>query len=174
MFFRSHLDPRFGRHLGLKLRAMRHLPPGTHFARPVLTYQHALMDDLLHLSDDVDPLCWLQQHRGDEIARHALWIVLDLLIREYPGVGRSHPPRQGLPAPLQALVDDIEQAWLPAALIADPFVGLAEGAEPAVLTEILQRVRAVRPRYAGPGGFVPNGDLPSLVDELLRLSPNVD
>jgi hypothetical protein len=60
------------RRLREDVRAMRHLPPGTPLRHPSDPWARALLDDLLALSDDVDPLRWMLDQRESLVACIAL------------------------------------------------------------------------------------------------------
>jgi hypothetical protein len=67
--FHTLLDPRVARHLASTLRALRHLHPPTRPRRLLVPYLRALADDLLRLPDEVDPVRWLRDERGEDVAR---------------------------------------------------------------------------------------------------------
>ncbi len=61
------------------LRAMRYLPPQTYLPRPATAEERQLLDDLVALPDDADPLLWLRQERGTLTARIALYNALGII-----------------------------------------------------------------------------------------------
>lgn len=65
--------PALPRFLTATLRSLRRLPPGTRLRDPSTADERALIDELLRLPDDVDPIRWLQGQRGDAVARLALY-----------------------------------------------------------------------------------------------------
>jgi hypothetical protein len=161
---------------GAWLTAVRRLPPGTPLGRPERAEDRALLDALLRLPDAADPLRWLRERHGAATARRVLrWVLLQLRSDHRSVRAGGRPDLRRLPPEIQALWDDHARAWVGPPGGADPFAGLDETTDdPELLRRILRRVRAVRPRYAGPSGVLPAGDVPRLVDDLLRLPDAVD
>lgn len=93
------LLPARDRYLVERLRALRHLPPGTSLPsmRTLRRDERELLQELLALSDETDLLAWLQQRAARRVARIALRLVLGDL------VGMSDEVRQAaeksVPAP---------------------------------------------------------------------------
>ncbi len=70
-------------HLHEQLIALRHLRPGTRLPHPQGPLARQLRDELLQLSDERDPLLWLQQERGLVTALLMLSLALDLASHLY-------------------------------------------------------------------------------------------
>ena len=60
-------------HIREQLYAMRHLRPGMQLPEPVGKRRQQLLVDLLHLTEETDPLAWLQRDRSSLCSRLALW-----------------------------------------------------------------------------------------------------
>lgn len=162
------------RGLGARLEALRRLPPGVKALRPEEPEAAALVDDLLSLPEAVKAVDWLREERSTLVSSRTLRYVLSQLRREYEQALR--PQRKDLhqlPPWAQAIRSDSVAAWTSLSDTNDPFAGL-DTADAEELRAILQRVRKIRPRYAGPSGTMPSGDLPPLIDDLLRLPERVD
>jgi hypothetical protein len=169
------LPPSVVRGLAAGLTAMRHCAPGAELGRPTHPTHRALLEELLALPDHVDPIRWLREERGDTVARLTLRAALLALRQEYESHRARPGPRTDLPAWAREFWDDMARAWAGSLEGADPFVGLGGVADdPDRLRQILGRVRRLRPRYAGPSGMMPAGDLPRLIDDLLQLPDELD
>src|SRR5262245_7811858 len=162
------------RGLAAKLLTLRHLPPGTPLDNSLESDRQALFQELLLLPDDVDPVRWLREEHTDYVATQVLRYGLRQLRDELYSVrGGGRPDLRELPAGIQAMWDDHARAWVGNWNQVDPFADV-EVAGPDTLRAILRRVRRIRPRYAGPSGVLPAGDLPLLLDDLLRLPDDID
>ncbi len=65
------------RRLVERLRALRHLPPGTSLPQISSKEDQQLLQDFLQLSDEVDVLSWLQHNPERNVAQLALRIALE-------------------------------------------------------------------------------------------------
>ncbi|WP_376793686.1 hypothetical protein [Thermogemmatispora sp.] len=74
-----------------QLRAMRHLRPGTALLHLESPLAQSLFEALLRLSDEHDPLSWLQQEGASDAALLTLSLTLDLAI-ELHHTARQLPP----------------------------------------------------------------------------------
>src|SRR5215211_6474583 len=90
-----------------QLRALRHLPAETEFPRPNDPELVELLDELLGLPDDADPLAWLTEHRSELAARVELREQLDF-IRAFPlGIGRTRALGRPSPEPLLTFLGEL-------------------------------------------------------------------
>ena len=74
-----------------RLLAMRHLPPDTPLPQPRGPLAQQLLNALLSLPDEQDPLHWLQQEHGQTTALLTLGLTLDLAVHLYRFT--RYPPR---------------------------------------------------------------------------------
>ncbi len=90
-----------GMFLSEQLRAMRHLPPHAILREPERPGERNLLRNLLHLSDDLDPLTWILDAHGDLVARIALQQALINILQAI-----THEPQSP-----QADVPLISESW---------------------------------------------------------------
>ncbi|MBV9617343.1 MAG: hypothetical protein JO031_17970 [Ktedonobacteraceae bacterium] len=74
-----------------QLLAMRHLRPDTPLPQPRGPLAQQLLNALLSLPDEQDPLHWLQQEHGQTTALLTLGLTLDLAVHLYRST--RYPPR---------------------------------------------------------------------------------
>src|SRR5215212_693072 len=72
-----------------QLRALRHLPRETEVPRPDDPELDQLLDELLALRNDADPIAWLAEHRSRLAARVVLRDQLELIRAFAIGTGRA-------------------------------------------------------------------------------------
>lgn len=169
------LQPHLLDSLRFRLTTLRTMPPGMS-VRPVDRAEDGtLLQELLRLPDSVDPVSWIHREHAPEAARRTLYEALRQLRVDFQHAQRQgQPDLRHLPDDLRSLWNDFVNSWTDVEGISDPFADLTPAADDRQMASVLREVRLLRPRYAGPRGTLPEGDLPLLVDELLRLPNQVD
>jgi hypothetical protein len=161
------------RRLREDLRALRHLPPGTNLPQPTHHLEQQLLTDLLRLSDEVDPIRWLQEERGLETARITLREKLRQIKIIVVGLRRARQAGSPILQNVEIMLGNLMR--LPED--AEPFVQLEQetDASPEVLHSVLHGLRTARGVPEGmllPGLALAGQD--QLLADLLALPDAVD
>lgn len=156
-----------------QVRALRHLRPGTRLPNLNALLAQRLRDDLLRLSDERDPLGWLEEERGETIALLALCSAADLaagLRRGWRRIERLHADSD---VPLFGRL--LASGEPPAALASwlEKVSGLAE-ARPLIETMANLRRECAVPSEESPWLSRVAPGRRTLLADLLRLPERVD
>lgn len=154
------------------LRALGRMAPGRTLGRTAAPELQKLLDEVVALPEMEDPLAWLRAERRDAVARALMKRVILLLKYEEEHLRAR---RTDLPPQMREL-DDAWRYRSGSADVAYLFEDFGDTSQPdaARMASILRRVRHVRPAYVRDGYPPPAGDLPRLINDLLRLADHVD
>jgi hypothetical protein len=153
---------------------LRHLPPGTTFTRPTNQGEQRLLEELLLLPEDQEPLSWLIDQRLPEVATIALRCLLLSVRRAARSLQRTlDAGRTPLPELDNWVGPLLESHGADHAFSSDTALVVPD--QPAELTALLHQLQHVyaRSQTSGREPF-PAGDEPRMSIELLRLPPTLD